>query len=259
MTLVAHRRAVRFAVISDLHLGRRGAPLACAVPTADIASGMAVLRGDHDLVVVNGDLFDLDRGVVPFCFASELSLLMNEHAETLEAFRGDDIVHTAGNHDRVRRNNGDAVDAVEVRTPAGSFRVEHGERFNAWIKRNRAFTSAVTWASGRVVELRATLPIYRIMHDLDQTLTGSTVAAEEPVVAAASRWLDASRGYAGMVIGHTHAPLFRRGANGVPLMNPGGCTDQLHTVSIDTTRGTIALLRWESGGWVAWHEAALRQ
>ncbi|MCB9506978.1 MAG: metallophosphoesterase [Myxococcales bacterium] len=255
MTSVAARR---FVVVSDLHLGRPGALLACCVPDAEIAEALEALRDSETPLIVNGDLFDLERGVVPFAFQHELRLVSHEYPKTMRALGEGEVWSTSGNHDRERERDGSVTRWIEVSTPAGPIRVEHGDRFNAPIKRWPLFTSLVTWASGRAVATPALHPVYRMMHGLDQALTGATVAAEEPIAAAAAGWLGTKRGLAGMVIGHTHAPILKRLADGRLLMNPGGSTDVLHALRVDGEAATATLLRWRTGGWEAWHDAPLR-
>lgn len=238
------RTARRLAVISDFHLGRPGAPLACQVPTEDILAAVKELRSMADLIVVNGDLFDLERGTAPF-LKRELRLLEAVHFRVVDALTGPEFAWVRGNHDRVLLELGRAFPALDVELPCGLFRIEHGDRFNAFIKRNESFTTAMTWLSGRLQIAPALQPIYKTMRAADHLLTGAATAKDEPIVAKSAEWLETEPGYRGMVIGHTHIPILHEGANGRRVMNPGGSTDIVHALIVEDEQAE--LFRWKDG------------
>lgn len=235
------RVARRLAVISDFHLGRPGAPLACQVPTDDILAAVEQLRSMADLIVVNGDLFDLERGTFPF-LKRELRLLEAVHFRVVEALTGPEFAWVRGNHDRVLLELGRAFPALDVELPSGLFRIEHGDRFNSFIKRNEPFTTAMTWLSGRLQIAPALQPIYQTMRAADHLLTGAATAKQEPIAAKSTEWLGGEPQYRGMVIGHTHIPTLKEGPDGRRVMNPGGSTDVIHALIIED--GQAELMRW---------------
>ena len=236
------RTARSLAVISDFHLGRPDAELACQVPTDEILAAIDGLQERADLVIVNGDLFDLERGTLPLP-NRELSLLREVHARILNRLIDPGIAITRGNHDRVLGRDGTAFDALDVELPFGTFRVEHGDRFDGWIKQSDTFTSLVTWTSGRVHRVRALRPIYDAMRFADRVLTGAAKSHEDPVAQRAAAWLASSPRHRGMVIGHTHHALLRDIGDGRLLMNPGDCMDTIRALVLDD--GTASLARWD--------------
>lgn len=251
--------AARVAVLGDLHLGRIGSPLACAVPAGEIAAAAAALRSEHELVVVNGDLYDLERGTTP-SQRREYDVVSPAHRATEEALSAPGIVWVRGNHDRVLARLGRAVDAVEVATPCGRFRVEHGDRFDPPIKRWPAFTTLVTWASGRARSSPALMPAYRAMRVAERMLGrlsgwsfgDASAGVHDPVTAAAARWLQRTTDCDGLVIGHTHAPVLLRLGRRL-LANPGPSTDRIRALSLDGLAGVALLLEWQGDGF---HETA---
>jgi len=235
--------AERIAVLGDVHLGRPGAPLAYTGDDAGFAAWIDALAAQYDAIVVNGDLYDLERGVVPFAFRDELDRLDAAHPRSLAALRRAGAIVLVGNHDAALAELRGTGDAIDLDTPSGLVRVEHGHRWDAPIKQLRRFTAAVTWASGRVVASPAR-PLFDVMRWLDRRLTGET-ARRSPVERGAAAWLGAHRHYAGLVIGHTHRPILDRVAGGV-LANPGGCVDGVRRwIEVDGAAGVVR--RFEGG------------
>ena len=237
--------AGRIAVLGDLHLARPGSPACATLSPAQLDRLLTTLREESDTVLFNGDLFDLERGPRPWRQAAELATLAPVHAEYLERLRAHDARCIFGNHDRVLGSAWGAAEAVDVQTPLGVVRIEHGDRFNAPIKRVRAFASAVTWASGRVQGPR-TAPVYRAMKLAERVLAGEPERedAAGAVERNAAAWLAAQRTNApiAMVIGHTH----RRRAEQVGtrwLLNHGATMHAPRAVIVDATGPSLAW-RW---------------
>lgn len=246
------RTARRLGVVSDFHLGRPGAPLACQIAADEILAAVDALRARTDMVVINGDLFDLERGTVPF-LKRELRLLEAVHHRVVAALTGPEFCWVRGNHDRVLLDLGRALPAIDVELPCGLFRIEHGDRFNAFIKRNESFTTMMTWLSGRLQIAPALLPFYKTMRAADHLLTGAATSKDEPIAAKSARWLAEQPGYRGMVIGHTHAPVLMECPDGRRVMNPGGSTDVVHALVLE--EGEAELMRWTDGA----YESLLRR
>lgn len=237
--------ATRLAVLGDVHLCRPGHPMSCRAPAEELTALAEHLRATHDVIVLNGDLFDLDRGPVPLRFRHELEVVEAAHADTVRALLRDGVVLLHGNHDRVLGELGRAAAAADVQVGPWRVRVEHGDRFDAPIKQLRRFASLVTWTSGRVSQppLR---PIYRAMRFLESALTGER-EGDSGIERRARAWL-ADADVDALIIGHTHAEHVSE-ADGRMLINPGACLDvPLRWVSIDADAGVVSLNRFENGG-----------
>lgn len=204
-----------------------------------VARFVHTLCDSHQWVVANGDIFDLERGPLPFAEEREWGVLSAVHAEVVDALRRPNVVWLAGNHDAQLHHLRVAALSVDFGTRAGFVRVEHGHRFNAPLKQQQRFTSAVTWASGRVADAGLG-PVVRAMRVLDHTLTGEG-RSEGPIERGARRWLGNQPQHCGMVIGHTHRAGFWNTA-GRTLANPGDCVARgLRYASIDATTGATTL------------------
>lgn len=210
----------RIAVIGDVHLGRGDAETGFAGTADRMCTFIAQVAASADLLVVNGDLYDLDRGSRPCAQSLEYVHLVPTWAPVEAALQRVGARLTAGNHDWALRGrtvgHAPVVDAYRVQVGALRVHIEHGERFNAWVKRHRGFTSFVTWLSGRVARgpLR---PLYRLLRFLEARTTNDDAGG---VTARAARWLRAQSEIDVMVIGHTHQALVER-VDAQWLLNPG--------------------------------------
>jgi predicted phosphodiesterase len=233
----------RVGIVGDFHLGRPNAPLACRVPSEELLAAVDALASRCDLVVINGDFYDLERGVLP-SQRLEAMLVRETHAVLEDALSGPKFIWTSGNHDRAL---GHAVSA-ELNTGAGTLRVEHGDRFDPPIKRLRGFTTLVTWASGRAHATPALTPAYRALRRMESVLTGSESSRElDPVTRAAVRWLDEDGSPSMLAIGHTHVPTLLTTPRGRLLMNPGASVDQVRALEVDAAAGEARLLVYMLG------------
>jgi predicted phosphodiesterase len=243
-------QAHRIAVLGDVHLAAPGRPLSFRGQADDLAALVDRLADDHDIVIINGDLYDLDRGPLPFTYRRELQLARAASPELTRRLGSSRVRLTAGNHDATLARTGDAVDGIDLVAGASvRVRVEHGHRFDAWIKRWRPFTSAVTWMSGRAVQVGAD-PIYRTMRRIERHLTGEAQPVDprqNPIHQRAFQWLQARGEYDALIVGHSHrAGLWCEG--GRLLANPGACADgRLSWVSIDLDAGRAAIYAIENG------------
>jgi predicted phosphodiesterase len=206
---------------------------------ATLVEAITALRGEHDLIVVNGDLLDLDRGLLPLRPDAELRVVGRAHERVLRALEGDGVIVLPGNHDPLLGADAHSETAVRVETASGELHIEHGHRFDAPLKQLRRFTALVTWGSG--IAARAHLdPVLRAMIQLDRGLTGEGTGTG-PIERGATRWLARNPDVAAMAIGHTHRSGVWQ-AWGRPVVNPGHCLDGVFRyATLEGSSGTITL------------------
>ena len=230
----------RFAVVSDLHVGRPGSSLSFHAPVHEVADWVDDLLCRWGTLVVNGDLYDLDRGVIPFRQRDELALVDACNIPIIQLFRRPEVIWLVGNHDEVLVRGGHAERSVDVRLGRALVRVEHGDRFDAAVKQARTLTRLVTWASGRVASgpLR---PVYDAMRQVESRLTGehrSVPALEQ----RALRWLVQQSAYRFLVLGHTHRAGITSAGNRW-VLNPGDSPGPVLRALGMTTDGATLLER----------------
>lgn len=218
---VAVRRFSRFAIIGDLHLRPSIGGYGFHGELASCLRWVRSLRREVDAVICVGDLFDLDRSARPLDFEAELARIRDHWGDDLEALEDELDVCLVGNHELWLGESGRWVDAVDVVTPLGRWRVEHGHRFDAWMKQYRRFTQLVTWTSGRV-ETGGAAGVLAAMRSLEGLAVRGALSGGD-VVSRAVGWLKAQGGLAGLAIGHTHSPLALRLSEGPLLVNAGDC------------------------------------
>lgn len=214
----------RLIVIGDLHLGRGDPETGFADSPADLTRTLDRLETEADLVILNGDIYDLDRGRFPTAQGWEYRALRPRWAAVEALLARAHMRATAGNHDAAlygRMLGGGKVTAgYRLQVGALDVQVEHGHRFDAWLKQRRRFTSSVTWLSGLVSQgpLR---PIYKLLRTLESATTDDDLGGPAE---RAARWLQEERGPVDLlIIGHTHRRLAERvGARW--LLNPGAST-----------------------------------
>ena len=193
--------AERVAILSDIHLGRSETNYACNVPGEIIRTLLKRLNQEVDLVVLGGDLFDLDRGTLPLRQEHELKLLWESHFPTIMAMRGPKTRWITGNHDMISADFGLACHAIEVMTQRGCVLIEHGHRFDSWIKQFRVFTQFVTWFSGRIARPK-TQKIFDLMQAIERFFIQPSKESDRGKTV--KQWLISQPQYEGMIIGHTH-------------------------------------------------------
>ena len=231
--------ARRVAVFSDVHLGRPECPYRYEGDPERLIRLIRRLRDEHDLVLINGDLFDLERGPVPFAFEREFRQLESLHAAATRELDSPGVQWITGNHDRALIGLGRAVGAVDLQLGAFRVRVEHGERFNARIKQWRPFTSFVTWTSGRVMRVGAER-VFAAMKRAERALTGSG-RGPSPIHAGARSWMRSAPEYDALIVGHTHNPGIHRVGRQL-LLDAGSCMrTPMSWLSLDGETGSVAL------------------
>jgi predicted phosphodiesterase len=203
-------------------------------------------------VVINGDLFDMDRAATPL-----------SHRQTLQTFRTlspnhklwsllDDprVILLCGNHDSRIAEELKAYHAVDLRWGATRFRIEHGERFDAWVKRIRPFTSLVTWLSG-VTERYSLSWLTDVMRTAESATASS--AGDERLVGRVVGWLSEHSRYDGILFGHTHRAMTWTTAVGLVANSGQAMRWPIDALRLDLERSEIQQLsidaklesRWE--------------
>jgi predicted phosphodiesterase len=197
-----------FFVLSDVHLRslEDGQSEGTSVTASALAEFLNEALDEGIYVVINGDLFDMDRAAKPL-----------NHRQTLQGFRtlspdhelwslleDPRVILLCGNHDSKVADDLKAYHAADLRWGTTRFRIEHGERFDAWIKRIRPFTSLITWMSG-VTERYSLSPLTNAMRMVESATASST--GDERLLGRVLGWLSEHSRYDGILFGHTHRAM----------------------------------------------------
>lgn len=219
--------ASKIAIVSDLHLGRGDGQTGFYGTPEQARALLRAIAKTADLTIINGDLYDLDRGSLPTAQKREYEFLRPKWASVEACIEEYGIRLTAGNHDRALLGQivggAPVFESYVVSVGARIVRIEHGERFDAWIKRNRRFTSFATWWSGWFSRHQLH-GLYRLLRRIEAF---STKDQEGGHIRRARRWMSEQKQCDILVLGHTHARCATACEKGW-LLNPG---DAMHPVA----------------------------
>ena len=233
-------------MIGDLHLSRQGAHDGYRGDAETLIRLIATLAEETEGVVLVGDVYDLDRGTLPFGFAREKRMADALWQPVVDALHDHNVLSVVGNHDRWLLNEG-ALEAVEISTPTGRWRIEHGDRFNSWIKQWPPFTHLVTWCSG-VVTRAGWMGVYTHMRQVEG-LFRAGAGSSETIMARCQRFLQAETHLRGMVVGHTHQPGVSALNDQRWLLNAGaGLTGNPQYALVDGRAGVGEVREWRREG-----------
>jgi len=230
----------RFALVSDLHLGRGRA--AAGGPAADRAliAALEGLAGRVDRVLLVGDLFELHHGLLPLAFASEARVVPRYHPALVDLLSGPRFVRLVGNHDRaLARLLGHHED---LRLDAGGRRlvVLHGHQLDLLHTHVPRLEATASWAADAI--RRAGLPgAWSLALAVASRVNGMHVP---PARAAFTRrllnWARA-RGATWVAHGHDHEPLLLT-RDGITLVRPGATSVRtLRYALLDVVSGQASL------------------
>lgn len=233
----------RIAVLGDLHV-RPGVGLVALHRAEAFGAWLERVAGRVDAVVLNGDLFDLDRGPWPLAHArahAEIVAALPQWCRVVDDGRW---LRTVGNHDAWLGERRGWPRALELGVGGLRVRIEHGHRFDARIKQARRFASAVTWLAGRA-ERPELAPVLRSMRWMEEQLAEGGRGGGGTEARAASWLARAPVGLDVLVLGHTHRAVLRpvEGPRGGRwLVNPGACLDGvLRWAEVDGGSGSLCL------------------
>lgn len=233
--------ASRVAIISDIHLAHAGAPMGFSGDDSSLAATLERLAATHERVIINGDLYDLDRGRWPWSFDEERAASDRAYPATTSVVRSSAFTLISGNHDlRLRW-----VDAVEVLGERHRAWVEHGHRFDAPIKQYRGFARLVTWTSGKVAGIP---PLLNSMRWMEQTLTRSADSkrGDCPIERGAGAFIEGHPELDIVVLGHTHQETMSSW-RGTWIVNPGPSLSRPYRwTSIDLAQGIVCNFEGDS-------------
>lgn len=230
----------RFALVSDLHLGRGLVVGQRPGAGAALRDALEALARRVDRVLLVGDLFELHHGPLPLAFARELRCARRRHPALVTLLAGPRFVRLVGNHDRaLARLSGHHED---LRLDVGGRRlvVLHGHQLDLLHTHAPRLEAAGSWAANALRS--AGLPAaWSLAMGVASRLNGMH---RPPATAAFTRRLLAwgrARGATWIAHGHDHEPLLLT-RDGVTLVRPGATTaTTLRYALLDVVSGEASL------------------
>jgi predicted phosphodiesterase len=226
---------MQLAVISDLHLGRRGPTDGFGHDDAEFLRFLNFLERNFEQIVLLGDIWETLTGPLPGHAADELRAAEAAHPELARRFRRRKYRHVHGNHDLVAREVG-VPEEITLRADGVRLLFTHGHQGDGLVVNSRGTSEMGVWVGGWLRRLRLD-PIYRIASYLDNCRGG--ISPDSTRCSFQRAWMGraAHRDVDVMVTGHTH--LAARAEHGARLyLNSGSCSEgNFSYLALDTRRG----------------------
>jgi predicted phosphodiesterase len=230
---------MKIAVISDLHLGNRGACDLFGHDDFEFLGFLGFLEQNFEKIVLLGDVWETLTGRIPGA-AHELRRARESHPEIALRFRSPQYVYVHGNHDWVAGRVEGRPEEVVIESDGVHLLFTHGHQNDGLVAHARWLSEAGVWIGAwlRRSGLRA---VYGALRRLDELRQGSERRfTPHGFQRWAIRVAELKRADV-VVTGHTH--LATRAEHGAKLfLNSGSCSEGKFTfLSIDTRTGTYAV------------------
>ena len=233
------RGIMQLAVISDLHLGRRGPTDGFGHDDAEFLQFLTFLEVNFEHIVLLGDIWETLTGTLLGDQAGELEAAQAAHPELAARFRRKKYLHVHGNHDLVSRHFG-VPEEITLRANGVRLLFTHGHQGDPLVADRQSASEFGVWLGGWLRRLRLG-PIYRLASTLDNVRGGFSLDATRCSFQRAWMGRAERRDVDVMVTGHTH--LATRAEHGDRLyLNSGSCSEgQLSYLALDTRRGNYTV------------------
>ena len=227
---------MQLAVISDLHLGRRGPTDGFGHDDADFLRFLTFLERNFEQIVLLGDIWETLTGALPGHAADELRAAQEAHPEITRRFRRRKYRHVHGNHDMVARDVDGVPEEITLRADGVRLLFAHGHQGDDLCANSQSTSEFGVWLGGWLRRLRLH-PVYRIASYVDTWRGG--ISPDSTRCSFQRAWMGRAerRDVDVMVTGHTH--LAARAEHGDRLyLNSGSCSEgKFSYLAIDTRRG----------------------
>lgn len=227
---------MQLAVISDLHLGRRGPTDGFGHDDADFLRFLGFLERNFEQIVLLGDIWETLTGALPGHAADELRAAQEAHPEITRRFRRRKYRHVHGNHDLVAHDVEGVPEELTLRADGVRILFTHGHQGDDLCVNSQSTSEIGVWLGGWLRRLRLH-PVYRIASYIDNWRGG--ISPDSTRCSFQRAWMDRAerRDVDVMVTGHTH--LAARAEHGARLyLNSGSCSEgQFSYLAMDTRRG----------------------
>jgi predicted phosphodiesterase len=232
---------VRIAVISDLHLGTRGATDLFGHDDSEFARFLGFLEKNFERIVLLGDVWETLTGVMPGSPLVQLEAARAAHPEIARRFARARYAYVHGNHDLIAAARG-APEELAVEADGVRLLFTHGHQ-NDFIVAHARWLSELGVFIGGWVRRLGFARVYDLLRKLDGIRSGFSPGGARPDF---QHWaVDVARLRSADVVvtGHTH--VAERAEHGDRLfLNSGSCAlGQFSFLAIDTKAKTFSVER----------------
>lgn len=234
---------MRIAAISDLHIGATAWTDTFGHVEDAFLSWLDRLEARHDRIVLLGDIYQTDHGLVPG--RKTARRLLDRARERLAAFTRrtaePQYVWVHGNHDPVTAEVLGAAQSVVLGEPGARVLFTHGDGYDPVIRSIPRLSATGTWFAGRTRAL-GLRRLAEHMEDKDVAVKAARHLGSAGPYAEGARALMREQDLSVVVMGHTHVPARVELPEGT-LANTGTCSrGRFMGVSVDTATGELCHL-----------------
>ncbi len=235
---------MRIAALSDFHIGARADTDEFHHAEADFLAWLDQLESSHDHIVLVGDIWQTEHGLLPGARAAarQLSRARARLPRLAARLAGRPYLHVHGNHDAVAREQLGAREHLRLTADGFTALFIHGHQFDPIFTGAYAAARAATWFTGRLrrVGLR---PLAQWFEGRDVAIKHRRFGHVDGPYARAAAGLLREHAADLVVMGHTHVAHLHPLPGG-RLVNTGSCARgrRVH-VSIDTRTRSVEIHR----------------
>lgn len=200
------------------------------------------LEAEHDTIVLVGDIFQTDHGVMPGKAAAARELRRARQRMPGLTARLDGYRYVHGNHDLIARDELGAQELIRMEADGMSLVFTHGHQFDPLFHMSYPIPQLGTWLTGqmRTVGLGA---VAQAIEDKDIDLKHRRFHRPGGPYLEAAAVIMAREKADAVVMGHTHVAVKQSVGPGVSV-NTGSCSRGQHSwASIDTATRAVEVHR----------------
>lgn len=231
---------MRIAAISDLHIGPRGRGDTFGHPESAFHGFLDDLERTHDRIVLVGDVYQTEHGVLPGRAAAARELRAARRRLSGLARRLDAYTYVHGNHDAIARDELGAPSSLRIEADGMRVYFVHGHQFDPLLRGAYPIPQIGTWLTG---QLRTTGlgRVAQAIEDQDISLKHRRFHRPGGPYLGAAQALIETEGLDVVVMGHTHVATQERIGAGWSI-NTGSCSrGQFSWATVDTAARTTAI------------------
>lgn len=230
-------KAMKLAVISDLHLGESGRTDAFGHDDGEFLRFLTFLERNFEQVVLLGDIWETLTGISPGRASLVLERARSTHREIASRFNNGKYVYVFGNHDIVCAEVDRAPERLSLHVDGVRLLFMHGHQNDMLIHEARWASELGVWLGGWIRRL-GLVSLYRVCSRLEELRSGfGETPAEQTAFRSWALKLAEEQGADVIVTGHTHYAA-RVERDDRLYLNSGSCSEgQLSFLSLDTRRG----------------------
>ena len=237
------------ALLADLHLCPDPSCRECPFSEAVLLELFRQLEEEHALILILGDLYNLDHGHAPLAYRQTLKRSIARFPELHERLLHAPYRLVFGNHDAILRS-AQIPESIQFEGSGKRLFAFHGHQFDGALKKLPAVAPTGAWLERHFLTLGLD-PIAKALvrlgglasrFRLGQSSNYQEHLLQEVDALARRQAIDF------VCMGHTHRQQVLRLPSGATLLNPGASAfGEINAISLNLASGAIATMSYPGG------------